>query len=243
MENKTILITGCSSGVGKMLATELSKYNKVIAIARRLERLKEYFGDNSNISPYRCDVSDLNNLNDTLSKIDDKFSQVDVIINCAGIMTSGDIENIQLSDIQYSINVNALAPLEIVKHFLPSMKKVGYGRIINFTSGAPLNNFAGYAAYSSSKAILNSWTITLGYELKGTDVIINLMSPGPVRSEMAPNAELDPQICLPTVLYLLDECTTSGGFYWLGYKVPLKPDLEGVDWLHGIGNEKLTKVL
>ena len=158
-------------------------------------------------------------------------------------MSTGSVEELKISDLMYSINVNAIAPLIIVKHYLASMKNNNYGRVINFTSGAPLNNFADYSMYSGAKALLNSWTITLSNELKESNVIINLMSPGPVRSEMAPNANLDPIVCLPTVNYLLDTCSTSGGFYWLGYKVPLKPDLEGVDWLHGIGNEKLEKIL
>lgn len=243
MENKTILITGCSSGVGKMLAGELSKKNRIIAIARRLDRLMDYFGENENVSLFGCDIADAESLKMTLEKIDAGFPVIDVIINCAGVMTAGQVEDLHLSDYRYAIEVNALAPLTIVKHYLPIMKKNNYGRIINFTSGAPLNNFSGYSAYSSSKAILNSWTVTLGNELRNTNVVVNLMSPGPVRSEMAPDAEYDPEICLPTVMYLLDKCVTCGGFYWLGYRVPLKPDLEGVDWLHGKGNEKLERIL
>lgn len=243
MKGKTILITGCSSGVGRMLAFELSKENFVIAVARREEKLKEYFSSNENIFIIKCDVSDDYSLSRMFDEVDNNFERIDVILNCAGIMSSGKVVDLEIENFLYSINVNAISPLKIVKHYLPSMIKNNFGRIINFTSGAPLNNFAGYSIYSGSKAVLNSWTITLGYELEGTNVLINLMSPGPVKSDMAPNAQLDPIVCLPTVNYLLNTCTTSGGFYWLGYKVPLKPDLEGVDWLHGIGNEKLTKIL
>ena len=243
MKGKTILITGCSSGVGRMLATELSKENHVIAVARREDKLKQFFSKCANITIFKCDITNENELSSLFDKIDNNFPNIEIIINCAGIMSSGKVEDVEINDFLYSINLNALAPLKIVKHFLQSMKNNNYGRIINFTSGAPLNNFAGYSMYSGSKSLLNSWTITLGYELVGTNVLINLMSPGPVRSEMAPNAELDPIVCLPTVNYLLDTCSSSGGFYWLGYRVPLKPDLEGVDWLHGIGNEKLEKIL
>jgi short-subunit dehydrogenase len=243
MTNKTIIITGSSSGVGRLLTHELSKENKVIAVARRVEKMQQEFAENSNVVVVGCDISTGEELQTMFTQIDREFPGVDVIINCAGIMKSGNVVENEISDYLYSIHVNALGPLAIVKHFIPGMVKQGYGRIINFTSGAPLNNFAGYSAYSASKAILNSWTVTLGYELEGSGVLINLMSPGPVRTEMAPNAPMEPEVCLPTVRYLLDEVTTSGGFYWLGYKVPLKPDLEGVDWLRGKGNNKLSKIL
>ena len=243
MKNKTIFITGGSSGVGKLLTHELAKDNKIITVARRIDKMKIEFGLNPNVSIFRCDISDMKNVNNLLKSIDALFGEIDVIINFAGIMKSGSVEENKIEDYMYSIKINALGPLAIVKHYLPRMIKMNYGRIINFTSGAPLNNFAGYSVYSASKAMLNSWTVTLGYELKDTNVLINLMSPGPVRTEMAPDAPMEPEVCLPTVYYLLDEVTTSGGFYWLGHKGPLKPDLEGIDWLHGIGNDKIQKVL
>lgn len=243
MENKTILITGGSSGVGTMLVDELSKSNKIITIARRLEKLHRLFSNNINVETYQVDISNLESVKTFLNVMSEQGIVVDGIINCAGVMQRGDIDDISIDDYTYSINVNAIAPLMIVKHFLPIMKSQNYGRIINITSGAPLNCFQGFSLYSSSKALLNAWTVTLSKELKELNIKINLMSPGPVKTEMAPNATMDPLVCLPTVKYLLDNVTTGGDFYWLGYKVPLFPDLKGVDWLNGVGNDKLIKVL
>ncbi|RSH02477.1 SDR family NAD(P)-dependent oxidoreductase, partial [Acinetobacter baumannii] len=72
-----------------------------------------------------------------------------------------------------------------------------------------------------------------------------LMSPGPVKSEMSPDALIDAIVCLPTIKYLLDGNGKNQHqfFYWLGYKVPLFPDLDGINWLEGIGNEKIEKVV
>jgi len=243
MENKNILITGGSSGVGCLLVKELSKNNNVITLARRIDKLNQLFGDNPNVKTFKADLADLTDLNNVLHEIDKEVNGFDCIVNCAGVMTSGSIDNLTISDYTRSLNVNAISPLIIVKHYLHYMKNNNFGRIINFTSGAPLNCFANYSAYSASKAFLNSWTVTLGRELKDYNIKINIMSPGPVKTEMAPNATLPAEICLPTFFYLLDTVETSSSFYWLGYKVPLSPDLEGVDWLHGIGNEKLTKIL
>lgn len=243
MENKKILVTGGSSGVGRLLVAKLSKNNMVVTMARRIERLHSLFDANTNVAIYKADLSNLEELENVLNEIDKDCDGFDCIVNCAGVMVSGKVDELRIDEFENSLNVNSISPLLIVKHYLPFMKANNYGRIVNFTSGAPLNCFPGFAAYSASKSFLNAWTLTLGKEVADYDIKINLMSPGPVRTEMAPDATLSPDICLPTFNYLLDDVESSGGFYWLGYKVPLSPDLEGIDWLHGIGNNKIEKVL
>ena len=125
------------------------------------------------------------------------------------------------------------------------MKKNNFGRIINLTSGAPLNCITGFGIYSASKGALNALTVTAAREYSKYNIKINLMSPGPVRTEMTPDAPMHISVCYPTVDYLLnlDESGPTGKFFWLGYEVPLFPDLEGVEWLKGIGNSKLNKIL
>ena len=116
--------------------------------------------------------------------------------------------------------------------------------MINVTSGAPLNNFPNYGIYSGSKALLNSLTVTIAREYSEFDIKVNLMSPGPVKSEMSPEGPMDPSVCFPTVDYLLgDSLEKTASFFWLGHEVPLTPNLEGVDWLKGQANGILDKVL
>lgn len=243
---KKIIITGASSGVGKYLTEVLSNRFKVIAIARRVELMQEDFKNNPNVSVYGCDLSNLSELEDTLQKIKNDCGYVSYIINNAGIMINkATISENFIEDLQKSITINALAPIKIIRFFLKDMIRENFGRVINITSGAPLNCYPNFGCYSASKALLNSLIITLSNELSEYNIKVNLMSPGPVRTEMAPNASMDVSVCLSTVNYLLniDEQSKGGGFYWLGYKVPMFPDLTGVNWLEGIGNEKLIKVL
>ncbi|EGJ64056.1 SDR family oxidoreductase, partial [Acinetobacter baumannii] len=167
------------------------------------------------------------------------------IINCAGVLDAGFLDNNKIKNLEYSINVNAIAPIMIINNFLEKMKENNFGRIINLTSGAPLNCYPGFSLYSTSKAALNSLTTTLAREVENYNISINLMSPGPVKSEMSPDALIDAIVCLPTIKYLLDGNGKNQHqfFYWLGYKVPLFPDLDGINWLEGIGNEKIEKVV
>lgn len=244
---KKILITGASSGVGLSLARRYADTEmEVILLARRAEEIRESaFSKHENVYAYSVNLASIESTRKIIDKVLAKHGRIDYLINCAGVLTQKQLSEIELEELEYSINLNALSPLLIIQKLLPKMKENNFGRIINVTSGAPLNCFPGVGAYSSSKAMLNALTVTLAKEYFEFNIKINLMSPGPVRSEMSPNAELLPEICHPTVDYLLnlDESGPTGGFFWLGYKVPLFPDLSGVDWLNGIGNEKLEKIL
>ncbi|QPJ64075.1 MAG: SDR family NAD(P)-dependent oxidoreductase [Candidatus Nitrohelix vancouverensis] len=226
------------------LAKRLSAQYKVIAVARRIDKLRSEFKDFPNVRPYFLDLNDVNRIGGALEEIIRVEGDIFYVINNAGVMQPGSIEALKMEQMLQSIHVNGLAPMMVLKTLLPAMKKQNFGRIINITSGAPLNCSPEYGAYSASKSILNSLTITLGKELVSSNIKVNLMSPGPVQSEMAPNATLQPSICFPTVDYLLSlpEDGPTGQFFWLGYEVPLFPDLEGVDWLGGVGNEKLRKI-
>jgi len=243
---KKVLITGASSGVGKSLTRYLGERGfLVIAIARRKEKLKEFFNGYENIVSYNIDLSDIIRLERKLDNIVGQFGYIPYIINNAGVNISASLEGIDKEGILQSFLTNALAPVVIMKKVLPKMMEHNFGRVINVTSGAPLNCFAGFGAYSASKAALNAFSITAAREYLDYDIKINLMSPGPVRTEMAPKGPMDPSVCHPTVDYLLnlDENGPTGRFFWLGYEVPLFPDLDGVDWLKGDGHKKLKKVI
>ncbi|MBA7588145.1 hypothetical protein ES708_30195 [subsurface metagenome] len=242
---KKLLITGASSGVGLSLAKYLSKRFHVIAIARRINKLKKIFLDNKNVSTYRIDLADYNCLNEVIDNIIKEHGYIPYLINNAGININFSIENLSKENLENSFYVNAIAPFILLKKLIIYMERNNFGRIINITSGAPLNCSENYAAYSASKAALNALTVTAAKEYRDYNIKINLMSPGPVRTEMAPQALLDPSVCHSTVDYLLflDEKGPTGKFFWLGYEVPLFPDLEGVNWLEGIGNKKLRKIL
>ena len=242
---QNILITGASSGVGQALALHFSKKYNVIALARRADVMNKTFKNYKNIFSYQVDVADQDKLNSILDEIIKRHGSISYLINNAGIMVAEQLETLSLDKLQKSIDINAFASFLIMKKLLPEMKKNKFGRVINLTSGAPLNCFPGYGAYNASKALLNALTVTFSKEVESYNIKVNLMSPGPVKTEMAPDGPKEVSICFPTVEYLLDlpKEGETGKFFWLGYEVPLFPDLQGVQWLEGIGNEKLKKIL
>ncbi|QPQ37271.1 SDR family NAD(P)-dependent oxidoreductase [Lysinibacillus sp. JNUCC-52] len=241
MGKNKILITGANSGVGASLVSFLSERYDVIALARNTEEIIE----KDNVFKYKVDLIEEKELDNLLDQIVEEQGYIPYLINNAGIMHQSKIENLSLTDLEYSIKVNAYAPLQIMNKLLPLMKLNNYGRIINLTSGAPLNCMEGFAAYSASKAALNAITETASKEYKDYNIKINLMSPGPCKTKMAPNGVMDPSVCHPTVDYLLnlDEQTITEGLYWLGYQIPLKPELSGIEWLKGTADERYKKIL
>lgn len=244
-ERPKILITGASSGVGQALTTHLKEQFHVIAAARRYERLEKQFGKDEYVSCYQVDLSNKNELGLFIDRVVREHGYIPFLINNAGVNEPGELCDLPPETLMHSFNTNAYAPMLLMKKLLPEMKIRNFGRIINVTSGAPLNCYQGYAAYSASKAYLNAISVTVAKELTNYNIKVNLMSPGPVQTEMAPNATLPVDICFPTVDYLLnlDADGVTGKFFWLGYEVPLFPDLNGVNWLEGKANGKLRRVL
>ncbi len=231
----TLLITGASSGVGHSLVHYLQGRYTIIAVARRLDTMCKAFQTYPNVYPYALDLENVAQISEVVAELGRTHGPILHLINNAGVNVRAPVTELSLDTLQKSLSVNALAPFVLLQTLLEGMRERGYGRVINVTSGAPLNCFPEYGAYNSSKAALNALTVTAAKEHTDADIKINLMSPGPVRTEMAPDAPLEPSVCHATVDYLLNlgRNGPTGGFFWLEYTLPLFPDLSGVRWLEG----------
>ena len=245
MTREPLLITGVSSGVGLSLARHLSTRFHVIGVARKLDVARGALEDVTNLELFAAELGHPDSVEASLDAVIERHGHPAYLINNAGVNVPARIDALEPDTLATSLRVNCLAPLTIMRRLLPAMREHGFGRVINVTSGAPLNCFPGYAAYSTSKAALNALTVTAAREFEEANVRINLMSPGPVRSNMAPEAPMDPAACHPTVDYLLDPDPglPTGRFFWLGHEIPLFPDLDGIRWLEGTAPERFRRVL
>lgn len=240
---ENILITGASSGVGLSLSHYLSEKFHVIAIARGLDNMRKEFKGNKDITAYRVDLANHEEVERAIDGILHEHEDIPYLINNAGVNIKSSIDDLSFGKIMQSLQVNAISPIMILRKLLPKMKENNFGRVIHMTSGAPLNCFPEFAAYSGSKGTLNAFTVTAAKECSQYNIKINLMSPGPVRTGMAPNAPMDPSVCHPTVDFLLslDDKGPTGHFFWLGYEIPLFPNIEGIHWLEGRANNHYKK--
>ena len=189
---KIALVTGANRGIGFAVAkTLLEKRFTVILTARSQtsgEEALQKLGHPNNLQFHTLDVSDQGSVDQIKRFIDQEFGRLDVLINNAGINydTWQQAGNANLNHVQDTLDTNLLGPWRMTNAFIPTMKQAGYGRIVNVSSGAGAISgmSGGTPAYSVSKAALNVLTIKLGAELQGTNILVNAVCPGWVRTDM-----------------------------------------------------------
>lgn len=205
LKGKWVLITGASRGIGKLTARLMAEKGCNLILHSRTiegtdELLKEVKGMGVDAYSVAAELSDMNQVVKMVEDIDSKGTQVDVVLNNAGLQVGYRVDylNTPISDYEISFAVNTTAPMYIACHFLQGMVKRGFGRVVNTTSGIALE--AEQAGYSAAKAALNKATIDLGYKLDGSDVIISLADPGWCQTDLGgPNAPNKPESAIPGI--------------------------------------------
>ena len=167
---KNILITGATSGIGKVTAEILSKENKVFLTGRRKLNLENYFS---------CDLTDINQINLLFEEAKNYFNGgIDVLINCAGQYIYKSIEDMTLADINYLTNLDFIAPYMLSKLVIPDMKQNKWGRIVNIGSISGIVGEASATMYSACKAGLSGLVKSLALEVAQYDITVNQINPG-----------------------------------------------------------------
>jgi short-subunit dehydrogenase len=184
----TILITGCSSGIGLQTALYLKMQgHTVFATARKgkdVNMLKDLGFD-----AYFLDVTDIvtikKAIEDILKKTD---GTIDVLFNNAGFGQPGAIEDITTDVLKEQFETNVFGLHEVTNQILPIMRKQGYGKIIQHSSVLGLVSLKLRGAYNASKYAIEGLTDTLRLELEDTNIDVTLLNTGPVTSKFRQNA-------------------------------------------------------
>ncbi len=175
-----ILITGCSTGIGRATATELAKRgHEVIATARRVDTLRDL-----DVSErLALDVTDEASVNAAVGAC----GHLDVLVNNAGLGLGGPIENVPLPDVQSLFDTNVFGAVRLIQAVLPHMRNSGDGVIVNVTSlsGRVSSPLAGY--YSASKYALEAISEALHYEAAHFGIRVVIIEPGAITTSFAEN--------------------------------------------------------
>lgn len=183
-KDKTVIITGASEGVGAAAARKFANAGANLMLVARnkknLEAVAEELRDRSRVEIFAMDVSDAETCVDLFKKTEFEFGRVDVLVNNAGCHARGSVEDVPADDLGRVIDVNLRAPIVLTRLALPYLREAGGGAIINVASIAGRTPVPGSATYSASKFGLRIFTFALAEELRGTNIRVAAVSPGPI---------------------------------------------------------------
>ena len=226
LKNTRILLTGASGGLGKIIAKGLLELGAQMALhckenEKELEALIKEANAEDRAFVVKGDLRSETNIEWIVQLASVEMGRVDVLINNAGISSSGMSWKLDLEEWNKTLEVNLTGTFLMTKHVLPEMRKNNYGRIINISSVVANTGFIGTSAYAASKAGVIGFTKSVAKENANKNITVNCIAPGyfsegmihevpeEVQEELLAsipkNKFGDPQNLLQSILYLCSE--------------------------------------
>jgi NAD(P)-dependent dehydrogenase (short-subunit alcohol dehydrogenase family) len=186
---RTVLVTGCSSGIGRAAALHLHRAGLVVyATARRLDTLTGLAGEG--IEVLELDVTDESSMAAAVEKIKSERGQVDVLVNNAGFELAGAVEMIPAAQARRLFDTNFFGLARLTQLAVPGMREQRYGRIINVSSIYGRFAVPGEAYYAASKHAVAAFSEALGRELARFGIRVALIEPTAARTQLDANTVL-----------------------------------------------------
>ena len=200
----TILITGGGSGIGRGLAEAFQKLgNKVIIAGRRKQVLDETTAANPGISSIQLNIEDPADIRKGAAQLAKDYPTLNVVIHNAGIMRP---ENLlaqpETTDAEAIITTNLLGPIRLTAALLPQLQKQPHATIMTVSSGLAFIPMAITPTYCATKAAIHSWSQSLRYQLKSTNVEVVELAPPYVQTELMGSAQAADPRAMPLNDYL-----------------------------------------
>lgn len=216
----TVVVTGASSGIGAEIARVFAhRGHGLVLVARRAERLSELAAELADtgvrIEALPTDLTDRDARAGLPDAIDALGLGVDVLVNNAGLSTSGPVHESDPDAETRMIELDVAAVADLCSRLLPGMVERGRGGVLNVASTAGFQPLPGQAGYAGCKAFVLSYTRSLCGELRGTGVSATALCPGPVRTEFAEVAgfdENDTNSSVPEFVWETAEDVARAGF-------------------------------
>jgi len=200
-QKRTILVTGCSSGIGWYCALQLQKDGwQVYATARKEEDIKAL--NDQGIDAFYLDYSDQASIHAAFSNVMQKTGgRLDALFNNGAYGQAGAVEDLSTQVLRQQFEANFFGWHELTNLAIPVMRKQGYGRIVHCSSILGFVPLAWRGAYNASKYALEGLAATMRLELKGSSIEVCLIRPGPIKSKFVENG-------LPHFINNIDQTNT-----------------------------------
>lgn len=187
---KVAFITGATRGIGKQIAITFAQNGYDIAINYRTENddlkntKEEVEKYNVNFLAVQGDVSNFEDCERFTQEIIEKYGQIDVLVNNAGITKDTLIMRMKKEDFENVIDVNLVGTFNVTKNVIPHMIKAHSGRIVNISSVVGISGNAGQTNYAASKAGIIGFTKSLAKEVASRGILVNAVAPGFIQTQM-----------------------------------------------------------
>lgn len=240
-QSKIALVTGATRGIGYETVRGLAAAGVHTLLAgrdrgRAVDAALKLQAEGLPVEAIELDVTDGASIAAAAEIVEKKFGKLDILVNNAGVLlddSSKPQSGQTLKLWRDTFDTNVFGVIETTQAFLPLLRKSSAGRIVNVSSAlgslgmhadpaAPLGGFA-VPAYNVSKSAVNSWTLQLAYELKGSNLKVNTVHPGYVKTDMnkgGGDLEITEGAETSIAMALLDENGPSGTFQYRGEVLP-----------------------
>jgi len=179
---RTVLVTGCSSGIGRATVGRFAAAGwRVLATARRPDTIADLASERVITCP--LDVCDEQSMRAAVETLTGRWGGVDVLVNNAGYALQATVEQAALDDVRRQFETNVFGLVRLTQLVLPGMRERGWGRIVNISSMGGRLTFPGGAFYHASKHAVEAISDALRLEVAGFGVRVVLVEPGPVLTD------------------------------------------------------------
>jgi NADP-dependent 3-hydroxy acid dehydrogenase YdfG len=180
--SEAVLITGCSTGIGRATAKYLAERGlTVYATARRIESIQDL--EEHGCRLLQLDVTDEESMRRAVSAVEEQEGAVGALVNNAGYSLSGAIESVSMEEVRKQFDTNVLGLIRMCQLVLPGMRRQLHGRIVNVSSMGGKLTFPGGGIYHATKHAVEGLSDVLRFEVRGFGIDVSIIEPGLIKTE------------------------------------------------------------
>jgi NAD(P)-dependent dehydrogenase (short-subunit alcohol dehydrogenase family) len=190
LEGKIAIVTGGGTGIGAGTAELLASKGAHVVITSELgvaamqPVVDRIVAAGGSASAATCDIMDRAAIATLIAGVEADHGRLDILVQSAGVCFWGPIEEMSAQKIDLMFGVNTIGPISMIQAALPAMRRAGGGAIVNISSGAAVLGVNEFAVYAATKAAIAHFTRTLAPELRRSNIRVNSVGPGSVRTPM-----------------------------------------------------------
>ena len=180
--SNAVLITGCSTGIGRATAKYLAGRDlTVYATARRIESIQDL--EEHGCRLLQLDVTDEDSMRRAVAAVEEQEGAVGALVNNAGYSLSGAVESVSMEEVRKQFETNVLGLIRMCQLVLPGMRRQRHGRIVNVSSMGGKLTFPGGGIYHATKHAVEGLSDVLRFEVRGFGIDVSIIEPGLIKTE------------------------------------------------------------